>query len=1004
MKMRFIRLKLDNFAGIASGQVKFGPGLNILYGPNELGKSTLAESIRAVLLMQSNSKAHEPWVRWNTDEPPEVELVFQTDEQRYWRVKKSFGFGAKSSATFDESKDGVNFANVAKARRVDSEIRKLLNWGIPEPGGGGSVKGLPETFLTAVLLPQQDQVDDIFARHLGEDYDDSGKKLLTETLQALATDPQFASVLKEAQERVDEAFTTNGRRRSGKHSLWKKLSEEIKLAEDRLRQSREDRDRSEEVRREIRTLHEQLEQEVEKHDAACEDLQKHEKTHKATAELTAQLDAAEKTLAAVQKIHSDYEALLKRQQDLKGHVADLDGQRQEKAKAVAEANTRVKVAEDAVQAASSEQSAAELRIKRQGLENDLLTLDGNITKAEGRRRQAVELRDANAELAKLTTGMQEAAEQVERLKSQIAEASQEIEILTGLELWEQKRVAQTRLQGAVEAANAIEKLKSQNAKATGELEEVESRLSKLQLPTAEQLQAIKSLYGDLRVAEGKLEVGLSVQITPLTKLEIQASLDGAAATRHDIESAVTLDADARLDLTLSNIAEIKVEGGNPETRAAAVSQLEQEVAELVASLVPFDEEVMVTEAKAYESLAPERRATAIRAAIGGKNQERQQRQLTLAEQQAGLTNKRNDQEKITADIAAKAPQLDAPWDEILPAADASLSSYQQQRESLTKQLAALEKEGETELAAAQRELKEAKKAREGAEDSQWKVTQQHTEATANLNRCEGEVTLGRAARDAADLVQAEEDVERLREARAELTQGKAPITLDELETKRHQVQELAAAVEETRRKLGNQEGALRHVGGDIVSERYKAYNDALQQKQSEEAEVTLEYDAWQMLLNTLREVENDEAAHLGSAIVDPVAKRFGELTDSRYGQMRLGPNLETLGIVAQGDTREVGRLSVGTREQLSTILRFTLAEQLGSVLVLDDQLTQSDPQRIDWFREQFRLLARETQIVVMTCRPLDYLSPNEMPQDREYAESSDSLVRAVHLSMLVKSE
>ena len=73
MKMRFIRLKLDNFAGIATGHVEFGPGLNILYGPNELGKSTLAESIRAVLLMQSTSKAHEPWVRWNTDEPPQVD-------------------------------------------------------------------------------------------------------------------------------------------------------------------------------------------------------------------------------------------------------------------------------------------------------------------------------------------------------------------------------------------------------------------------------------------------------------------------------------------------------------------------------------------------------------------------------------------------------------------------------------------------------------------------------------------------------------------------------------------------------------------------------------------------------------------------------------------------------------------------------------------------------------------------------------------------------------------
>jgi chromosome segregation ATPase len=558
-----------------------------------------------------------------------------------------------------------------------------------------------------------------------------------------------------------------------------------------------------------------------------------------------------------------------------------------------------------------------------------------------------------------------------------------------------------------------------------------------------------------------------VQITPLAKLQIQASSDGAAATQHDINSGVTFDADARLELTLGNLAKIMVEGGNPETRAEAralratwdreveplllaagvksvtelesaradadeaqrrvailrkdiswnqnqidtkaplaaeVSRLEQEVDELSAKLAPFDEHAMVTRAKAHKSLATERGAAAIRASIGAQKEECQKLQVRLAEHQAGLSGKREGREKIAADIAAKARQLDAPWEEALTAADASLSSYKRQRDSFATQLAAVEKEGETELATAQKELEEAKKTRAAADGAQRKVIQLLADATANLNRCEGEVASGQPTRNSADLAQAEKDVHRLRKERADLTQGMPPITLDELELKRRQVKELATAAQETRRKLSNQEDALRHVGGDIANERYKSYSDAMQQKQNEESEVKVEYEAWQMLLNTLREVENDQAAHLGSAIVDSVAKRFGELTDSRYGAMRLGPNLETQGIVAQGDTREVGRLSVGTREQLSTILRFTLAEQLGSVLVLDDQLTQSDPQRIDWFREQFRLLARETQIIVMTCRPLDYLSTREMPKEKEYADSSDSLVRAVNLSLLVNRD
>ena len=43
-------------------------------------------------------------------------------------------------------------------------------------------------------------------------------------------------------------------------------------------------------------------------------------------------------------------------------------------------------------------------------------------------------------------------------------------------------------------------------------------------------------------------------------------------------------------------------------------------------------------------------------------------------------------------------------------------------------------------------------------------------------------------------------------------------------------------------------------------------------------------------------------------------------------------------------------ISVGTREQLSTLYRLSLAEYLGSTIVLDDQLVQSDGNRMDWFR------------------------------------------------------
>ena len=52
--MKLARLEVDAFKCVASARLELGPGLNVLYGPNDLGKSSLAWAIRAVLLLQHN--------------------------------------------------------------------------------------------------------------------------------------------------------------------------------------------------------------------------------------------------------------------------------------------------------------------------------------------------------------------------------------------------------------------------------------------------------------------------------------------------------------------------------------------------------------------------------------------------------------------------------------------------------------------------------------------------------------------------------------------------------------------------------------------------------------------------------------------------------------------------------------------------------------------------------------------------------------------------------------
>ena len=74
------------------------------------------------------------------------------------------------------------------------------------------------------------------------------------------------------------------------------------------------------------------------------------------------------------------------------------------------------------------------------------------------------------------------------------------------------------------------------------------------------------------------------------------------------------------------------------------------------------------------------------------------------------------------------------------------------------------------------------------------------------------------------------------------------------------------------------------------------------------------------------------------------------------------------------------------------------------MIVLDDQLVQSDETRMDWFRALLNEKARCFQIVVFTCRPDDYLAPNAMAANGStvHADSDDGFIRAIDLGRALR--
>src|SRR5438128_457680 len=148
--MRLHRLRVWNLGAVRDIDVEFGPGLNVLYGPNDLGKSTLVDAIRLVLLLPHTSSYCEQCVPWTGAFNPTIELTFETETQRIWRVKKEFG--RTGFSLLQASRNGRDFEDVARARSVDAQLRQILQWGIAEPGGSGGAKGLPASFLCTALL------------------------------------------------------------------------------------------------------------------------------------------------------------------------------------------------------------------------------------------------------------------------------------------------------------------------------------------------------------------------------------------------------------------------------------------------------------------------------------------------------------------------------------------------------------------------------------------------------------------------------------------------------------------------------------------------------------------------------------------------------------------------------------------------------------------------------------------------------------------------------------
>lgn len=928
------RVEVKRFRRVRDAVLDLGAGLNVIHGPNDLGKSTIAEAIRAALLLRSTAKDAESFVPWDDpDAQPMVRLTFRDDEGTRWRVRKRFGRSGGAGALLERWED-EEWRSVAKGRHVDGTLRERLRWGIPVPGGRGGPRGIPDTFLARALLGEQGRSTALFEASVDEDPSSSGREWLEETVASYARDEAFDAVLEKARAEVARAFLSNGNRSMAAGTPFRQARDEVQR---RVQAERE----------------------------ALRALEAAEATHEALAAARRTLTETEagRARAAERLEHAKARAHQRA-------LAELD-----EAIAVAteaEAARQAKAAERRDAEASREEALARL----QRLRSEAATLERRIAAARA-AAAAESVADARAVHAQATKRATAAAER-SRL---VATAT----------LLAEERALKAQRRELAERADEAADLRRRAKERESEAEALDAPSG----PDPEAMAAVAEAEQALEVARARVSVGLRLALDVADDVEVSVVVDGGdeqggenlvqakgrarVVLRRAGAPLATIDAQAGDDADHQAL-----EGARSAFRAELDPLLDTHGAEDLAALRTLAAEAQErgARAKGRRAEAQRLRERAAELAVGDRLEaldrtlgdladriDRREDGAALLEEEGALevlTAEAEDGEGAAARALREAEAGVARAEATLDAAEDALAEEQDAAPGDLEALGAELEATRTAIAETEPKTRALPEATAAEADAHALAELRARRATLTENAPPGPAPEpGKPCptpEEAADaLAAAEGSVRGAREAIARL-EGRAD------------QQPLAEA-----------------------SARLERARSAAERARAAEREVELEYGGYQRLVATLEATASERGRDLGAALVEPVSDRFAALLQAvggeteRYGSLVLASDASTEGAIVDGEVRGLDALSMGTREQLAMLLRLTLAERLRSFLLLDDHLTHTDRERAAVLGALHREVAERTQLIVFTCHPERYLDGEA--DDRVRAIDAGPLLR-----------
>lgn len=359
-------------------------------------------------------------------------------------------------------------------------------------------------------------------------------------------------------------------------------------------------------------------------------------------------------------------------------------------------------------------------------------------------------------------------------------------------------------------------------------------------------------------------------------------------------------------------------------------------------------------------------------------QERARQQSALETVLAGV--RMRDRETLASQVAILARQVESRRQSLGEGIDprALANQLEALRDQLREDDAAVEA---ARRAAAERSAALAALRERGAalDERRRSFERRRHELAASLERAEAEQPL--AALEAA--LEASRAALAPRRARlGELERQLASLDAEGVRTRLEAAEREIAGVEAERQKLRTEvdrlEGEARGLGAEACSSRLEELEPELEALARQRAALEREAAAWRLLEAELGAAERA----VRNRLVEPVRARLAPLLRHLWPDAE--PVLEPASLAPRGLRREgvveaLDTLSVGTREQLAILVRLALAELLleregeAPCLILDDALVFADEARFERMQAILARAAERLQILLLTCRPRDYL-------------------------------